>query len=333
MEQRQETDVAWWDAGEALTWIAFRQFVPAGNWCALARYQPVRDWSVLPGGSRAGLEVPDGEAGLPHGYLDTEWLATAPALLNALEARAARKAWEPQGEIPIYHPRHYQSAACRLVRDTGLDAAALAIELRADMARSSEAEAALLKAEVILSTAVGAGWVRAVGLPVGSLADEPLPGPLEEIPALHFCGPYALTIDREGSTLPSGLALEDYCGKWWASVKIHTEDLRSRFPAPPGERANTDISTSNIRAERQLQKSLTKLMSARPDSPVSKSILKEKAKTAGHLFTQDAFERAFKNAAVTAGAEEWLKGGRRRALRQNEINAIVVDPPEIKPPN
>jgi hypothetical protein len=264
MEQRDGAKRSWWSAGEALVWVAFRQFALGGNWCGLPDYRPRRDWSVLPEGERFARSKPkdeqnkkskteiDDELGQKYKEVDTEWLTTAPSLIAALAAVAGEKPWKPDQPPLLYSPETYSSAAQRLVQETGLDARVLAAELSEDVERGVRAQEALSGAEFLLSRAVGTGEVQAVGRPVADLVDLPRPSPLEPIPTLPFCGYYPLIIDIEGATRPAGVDVVDYQGwSWWVDVELNAADLQAHFAAP----ANTDETStgaeSPIKAKRR----------------------------------------------------------------------------------
>jgi hypothetical protein len=95
----------WLSAGQTIAWIAFGKATPAAKWADLPELQETRDW-------RAPRDL----------------------LLAALDARAKGKEWRaPPGEW--WTTEEVLATIARLEDETRKDAAALAEELKADIAR------------------------------------------------------------------------------------------------------------------------------------------------------------------------------------------------------
>jgi hypothetical protein len=216
---------AWWGAGEAFCWIAFRQFVAGGVWTDMLDPRPRPDWHVsMPEAWEAGC-------------LNTGWMTTANDLAEALDERAARRPWTPTKQPPVFSSWRYRAAARRLARDTGLDAATMAAELRAELARASALEAEIEKARNKLRDAVRQGYVQAWGVPTDGDADatkQILPGVFE------------------GNRLPEivieGGIWDERRGILWNDVELRAEDMMRVFPAAS---ANTPSSVVAPHADLQ----------------------------------------------------------------------------------
>lgn len=63
--------------------------------------------------------------------------------------------------------------------------------------------------------------------------------------------------------------------------------------------------------ERRLLRYLTDEMAAAPAKPVPKPVMMQRARSAGHVFSDIGFKRIWKQAAMAANAPRWSKGGRR----------------------
>jgi hypothetical protein len=70
--------------------------------------------------------------------------------------------------------------------------------------------------------------------------------------------------------------------------------------------------TTTSAGERRLSHRLERQMRAAPTEPVPKLAMKEKARSEGYSFSDEGFDRAWRQAAEAANAPQWLSAGRRR---------------------
>ncbi|WP_159992916.1 hypothetical protein [Roseomonas sp. 18066] len=216
MENKASDWPVTFSALEALTWIAFRRYLPGGLWTDLLETQPSRDWNVLP------------PAEWEAGTLATIWLVTAPALIAALEARARRSPGPSKPCPPVYRAWLYRAAARRLVRSTGLEAGVLANKLRQDLKAGVSAQEAIEKASISLQRALAEGSVKATGIITLDRTEVPNDRAAEEIPAIYFASSPKFIVDVDGFTDPEN---QDYEGPFWGCVEIWSAALIRAFPS------------------------------------------------------------------------------------------------------
>jgi hypothetical protein len=175
----------WLSAGEAIGWIAFGKATPAAEWADLPELQETRPW-------RAPRDL----------------------LLAALQARAARQEWHaPPGEW--WTTEDVLAEIARLERKTERPPAALAEELRADIARIAAAEARIEQAKNDLRDRLADGLIAAQGRRVMARGEQQ---DHEEIPASVF-----LRRDREIITETDAIRVPDRIE--WIDVQFRTADV------------------------------------------------------------------------------------------------------------
>jgi hypothetical protein len=260
----------WLSAGEAIALIAFGKATPAAEWADLPELQ----------------ETPP-------------WRAPRDLLLVALGARAKGKEWRtPPGEW--WTTEEVLAQIARVERETGKDAAALAEELRADIARVGDAEARLTAAETDLRDAAADGRIAAQGRRVTACGERQSH---EEIPASAF-----LRRDREIIAGTDTIRVPDRIE--WIDVQFRTADVLAIWPADRRQEA-----AQTTAAETRMARWLVAQMKAAPNAPIPKPEMRKRAEAAGHVVGDRAFIRAWRIAVKDANAQAWSLPGRKSKRR------------------
>jgi hypothetical protein len=262
----------WLSAGEVISLIAFGKATPAAEWAGLPELQETRNWC-----------------------------APRDLLLPALQARAAGHEDFPAEPAGDYWDKPALLAEiARLERETEMSDAALAEELRADIARIAEDEARIKQAKDDLRDKLAEDLIAAQGRRVTTHSEQQNH---EEIPASVF-----LRRDREIIAETDTIRVPD-CIEW-TDVQFRTADVLAIWPADRRQEA-----AQTTAAETRMVRWLVAQMKAAPNAPIPKPEMRKRAEDAGHVVSDRAFIRAWRIAVKDANAPAWSAPGRKSKRR------------------